>query len=281
MVFRIESPNSINTFKQCPRKYFYSYKAQLPRKDSIHTIAGKAVHETLEYLFQIKGVDETNFELDIQHKLIEFFNKNWVNYIPKLIQLDTDKETIRNFYDGCLIMINNFLVSFIEKLNQEINNNSFKEAFEKLKPKTEVYLKSEALNVHGFVDAIHEDNNEITIIDYKTGSKDEITEEYRLQLAIYSLVYKENFNKTPKKVGISFLKHCSEKFIEVDEDFLNLAKKECKEIQTKNISNDIKDYPKNPGPLCKWRTGQCDFYNLCFGQQKLDNFIQIEEKKGL
>ena len=52
MVFRIESPNSINTFKQCPRKYFYSYKAQLPRKDSIHTIAGKAVHETLEYLFQ-------------------------------------------------------------------------------------------------------------------------------------------------------------------------------------------------------------------------------------
>ena len=75
----------------------------------------------------------------------------------------------------------------------------------------------------------------------------------------------------------------SENFIEVNEELLKLAKDQCTNIHSKVSSNDLKDYPKNPGPLCKWRNGQCDFYDICFGQKKLDEFVDIKtlEEKGL
>ena len=50
---RLESPNSINTYNQCKRKYYYSYKLKLPRTDTIATIRGKAVHDALENFFKI------------------------------------------------------------------------------------------------------------------------------------------------------------------------------------------------------------------------------------
>ena len=29
------------------------------------------------------------------------------------------------------------------------------------------------------------------------------------------------------------------------------------------MTEDIIDYERNVTPLCKWRTGQCDFYEVC------------------
>ena len=56
-VARIQSPSSINTHKQCPRKYWYSYVARLPSKPSIHLVRGTIVHAVLEKFFD---TDVTN-----------------------------------------------------------------------------------------------------------------------------------------------------------------------------------------------------------------------------
>jgi len=63
-----------------------------------------------------------------------------------------------------------------------------------------------------------------------------------------------------------------EKTIKADEKLLKLAEKECLEIHRRTLSDDIEDYPLNPGPLCKWSTGQCDFYNICFKNKKINEF---------
>ena len=34
-------------------------------------------------------------------------------------------------------------------------------------------------------------------------------------------------------------------------------------------SGDLGDYPKSEGPLCKYNSGQCNFYDFCFGKRKL------------
>lgn len=280
---RTESPNSINTYNQCKRKYYYSYKLNLPRKDSIATITGKAVHDSLENFFKIDAskIDKSNYSIILKQNLFNLFNVNWSNGIKELLALQIDKEIIRDYYQDSMSMLQNFINDFLCSLSAHINGKSFEETFNKLKPKTEIYLYSEKHGVQGYLDAILEIDGEIYILDYKTSSRDEVTDDYRLQLAIYTLMFEERFNKLPSKVGLHFLRHGTKKFLEVNNELLELAKKECELIKINTISNDIKDYDKNPGPLCKWKNGQCSFYDQCFGVKKLNDFdddlIQINK----
>jgi len=43
------------------------------------------------------------------------------------------------------------------------------------------------------------------------------------------------------------------------EKLLGIVSKE----QEKTISEDKGEYPKQESPLCKWSTGQCDFFEHC------------------
>ncbi len=276
---RIESPSSINTYRLCKRKYYYSYKLSLPKKENISAITGKIVHETLENFFKINAADlnDSNYGDFLKHELLALFNVIWVKSMPSLSKLENSKETIREHYEESMFMLHNFIDDFLSALSAEINGSTVSEAFGKLKPKTEVYLRSDKYNVQGFVDAVLEIGSDIYIVDYKTGSRDDITEEYKLQLAIYALLYREKYEKLPKKVGLHFLRHGTKKFIEVSEELLQKAKKECELIHINTESNSIEDYDKSPGPYCRWKTGQCSFYDICYGVRKLEDFGREEK----
>ena len=70
---RLESPSSINTYKHCKRKYFYSYKLNLPRKDNIAAITGKVVHEALENFFKIntENITKSDYEFILKQHLMK------------------------------------------------------------------------------------------------------------------------------------------------------------------------------------------------------------------
>ena len=276
---RMESPSSINTYKLCKRKYYYSYKLNLPRKENISAVTGKIVHETLENFFSINTADLKNVDYGdfLKHKLLALFNQSWTKAMPNLSNLENSKETIREHYEASLFMLKNFIDDFLSALSAEINGSTVQEAFSNLRPKTEIYLRSDKYGVQGFVDAVLEIGNDIYIIDYKTSSRDDITEEYKLQLAIYALLYNEKYEQIPKKVGLHFLRHGTKKFIEVSEELLEKAKKECELIHINTESNTIENYDKNPGPYCRWKTGQCSFYDICYGIKKLEDFYEKQK----
>ena len=125
--------------------------------------------------------------------------------------------------------------------------------------------------VRGFIDAIHELDGNVLLMDYKTSKNGHISDEYRLQLAIYALLYEENHGRKPDYVGIDFLKSM-EQLLKVDEDLVKHAKFEVEQIHASTTSDDVVEYPQRPSPLCKWRTGQCDFYDVCFGGVASDEF---------
>ncbi|HLC86234.1 MAG TPA: PD-(D/E)XK nuclease family protein [Candidatus Nanoarchaeia archaeon] len=279
---RIESASSITTYNTCPRKYYYSYKLELPKKDSISTLTGKAVHEALEKFFQIdvNSITKENYKRELKQRLLVLFNESWINFLDDLNKLEVEKEVIRDYYQESMSMLNNFVEDFINSISNELSASSFLDAFNKLKPMTEVYLFSEKHNVRGYLDAVMNVNDDIFIIDYKTSSRDKITDDYRLQLTIYALMYNEKFNKLPKKVGLHFLRHGTKKFIDISKELLKEAVRQCELIQVKTASENINDYPKNPGYYCKWKDGECSFYNVCFGAKKLDNFIEIKGVKS-
>lgn len=272
---RIESPSSINTFNTCKRKYYYSYKLNLPRTESISTITGKAVHSALENFFKIdlKTINALDYENELKFNLINLFNSSWQVFLPELLKLNSNKEKIIDYYRDSLSMLNNFIVDFISGIKKEKLN--FEEAFNKLKPKTEVYISSEKYNVHGYIDCILEIGDELYVIDYKTGNRDVVSDDYVLQLAIYGLLVNEKYGRLPSKLALHFLRQGTKKFVDVNDGLIENAKKECELIRVNTESDDIKDYEKNPGYYCKWRDGQCSFYDLCFGVKKLNDYSDL------
>ncbi len=163
-------------------------------------------------------------------------------------------------------MVLNWSDSFAQKMIS--HPGDFTEAFKEHTPLREQLLHSQELSVRGFADAIETIKGKIRIMDYKTSKKDDISEEYRLQLGIYALLYKEKHGTPPDVVGIYFLKDTShvEKSVTVDQDIMDLARLEIELIHMHTQSDAIQDYPKKITPLCKWATGKCDYYEKCFGK---------------
>jgi CRISPR/Cas system-associated exonuclease Cas4 (RecB family) len=274
MAQRVQSPSSINTYRQCPRKYFYNYIQKLPTIKSIHLIRGKMVHSVLENFFKlnISSFNEEHIEFELNVLLQSMFKDEWQKSRGDLIDINLGQQKLEFYYNESQEMLNTWFESLLNRIRLKQNNHmSFVDAFNLLKPETEIYFKSEKHQVQGFIDAVHNINGEVSLIDYKTSKKNNISDDYKLQLAIYALLYFERYGKHPNLVGIDFLKH-GLKYMKVDEGLLELARQECSLIQENTKSENIQDYPMKTSPLCKWSTGQCDFYDICFGQKKLEDF---------
>lgn len=264
---RVESPSSINTFKQCPRKYFYQYIAKLPTFPNIHQVRGSIAHSTLEDFYEtdVTPFTEENYGRKFKQEIQNLFFRSWGKYKKALESLELNPDQEKFYFGETMLMLLNWANHFIEDFERVIskNNISFPEAFMQLTPIREQHFKSDHYSVRGFIDAIHHLEDEVHIIDYKTNASFELKDEIKLQLAIYSLLYFEKYGKMPSKVGIFFLRH-KLKMIDVDEELIELAKREIELVHAHTSATEhVKDYPKCPGPLCKWGSGQCDFYETC------------------
>lgn len=264
---KIHSPTSIQVYKQCPRKYYYQYILGLEVLPNIHQIRGKIAHAVLEKFFDLDPslLNEKNFEEKLKKRIQDLFFLFWKLSNKELKELKLSLDQEKFYFEETLLMLMNWVNHFIERIKE--TNLPVGEAFQKLIPIREEEIFSERYAVHGFIDVIHQLENEIHLIDYKTSSSLEIKDDYRLQLAIYSLLYYEKYGRKPDKAGIFFLRH-KLKLIKVDEELMELAKREIELIHQKTESDLVDDYPKKIGPLCKWASGQCDFYPLCYNNQK-------------
>lgn len=277
---RIESPSSINTYKQCPRKYYYRYIRRLPTSSSIHLIRGSVVHQVLEDFYDVELDEERTQNFRFLHlRVLSLFTKHWKKEKKQLDTLQLSEEELRHYFDESIMMLQNWFNRFKTKMRRRMENGEdFKTAFNNLTPQREEEYASEAFMIKGYIDLIHEVDGQIMVLDYKTSKKDTITAEYRLQLAIYAMLYEEKHGKKPHYVGIDFLKSM-EKILPVDDELVQHAKFEIEQIHASTSSDDEIDYPQRPSPLCKWRTGKCDYYDVCFGGVDENTFKERHKKK--
>ena len=261
---RVQSPSSINTFLSCPRQYFYRYIKKRPSRPSIHLIRGKLVHSVLEDFYDLDPEKLTaSFDMEIKMILLENLKKRWKDRGKQLIRLGLSKEKLEMYLNESGVMLANFVDLFSIEVHKLLKNMALPDAFIALSPKREVYFKSPNMRVQGFVDALFE-GERIKIIDYKTSKSDTMRIEYKRQLAIYALMFKEKFGKDAHEVGIHFLKH-GIKMLPVTPELKDWAFKDVELVHSKTKTGHIKDYPKGEHPLCKWSTGQCDHYDICGG----------------
>lgn len=263
---RLQSPSSILTYKQCPRKYFYRYIAKLPVSKSIHLIRGSVAHKVLEdvYDIDITNIAEDSFLITMKYILQEMFRKEWEKASEELVTLGMNDQELQVYFDETRVMINNFFHYLVDRM-QQLQNMTIKEAFKQVKPMREVELHSKYHHVRGYADAIQREGDKLVIIDYKTSKKMEMSDDYRLQLGIYCLIYEE-IERAPDEIGIFFLKHGRELRVPVTRDMIENARTEVQAIHVNTKSKNIRDYPKKTSALCKWSTGQCEFYDTCFAK---------------
>jgi len=269
---RLQSPSSINTYKQCPRKYYYNYILKLPTKLTIHLVRGKITHSVLENFFDIDITNITlnNYKEGLPKRIQQLFLKEWTMNQAEIRKFTITIDQERFYFSETLLMLMNWVNNFIKKI-ESFQNLSFPDIFKKLTPLREKQYISYDLYVHGFIDAIEHHENEVHIIDYKTNTYLEISDEQRLQLAIYALLYRETHGRIPDKVGIFFLRS-KLKHIAVSQELLNEAEREIKLIHEKTQTINIDDYPLKPGPLCKF----CDFYSICFEQKTIKDYGSVQ-----
>jgi CRISPR/Cas system-associated exonuclease Cas4 (RecB family) len=213
------------------------------------------------FSFDAKKFDEFGYGQEIKSLLFNLLDHYWQNSKKELDLLGLEGSQLNHYYEESKTMLSLWAERFIKKLELESIGLGVVTAFERLRPRTEVEYNSENYGVKGYVDAVHE-HDEIILMDYKTSNKDYVQDEYRLQLGIYALLYQQEHGIAPDKVGIDFLRF-GEIVINVDENLLNLAKKEIEAIHGHSKSDRIEDYPKTPSKLCNW----CDFYSVCFSNE--------------
>ncbi len=259
---RVQSPSSIKTYKQCPRKYYYSYILELEALPNIHSIRGNIAHSALEHFFDTdtNALTMDNYETGLKAAMQKQLLNEWQNYKQELEKLQLTQGEKIHYFEETLMMLFNWLEAFLQKIKTK--QGSFNERFAQLTPIRELMFTSEKYGARGIIDAIEKNGDgTVRLMDYKT-SNNENLKEHLLQLSIYSLLYYEKHGTMPKQAGVYFLKG-KEQLVDVDDELLETAKKAIAHIHSATESREEKDYPRKTGALCKWSTGQCPYYETC------------------
>ncbi len=263
---RLESASSLLTHRQCPRKYYYRYVRGLEQAPSAHLVVGNVVHSVISFFhgIDLSVIPVETFFGSLRSRAMERFEQRWAASEEELEKLHLTEGEVRSFYLDARSMVGNFLDHHISRVVacQYRHGISAPDAFRRLRPWSEVKIRSDRLGVTGVLDAVHDFDGETVIIDYKTSKKDVIDGDYMLQLAVYAVLYREYFGRPPDMVGIHFLRY-GERLIPVTPALLALAEQNRDEIRGLVSGVDEADYPRRPSGLCKYSTGQCDYYEIC------------------
>ena len=266
----MQSPSSINTYFKCPRKYFYIYKLRIPGSPSIHLVRGSVAHLVLEKMYTLlPEVISDNYKANLSVIISEMLKKYWAESKEDFDKLDMSAQEIGMYFDETKKMLLKYLDSVTKKIDAEMEKGlTFPDAFRKLTPEVEKEYMSWDYYVKGFIDVIENVDEKIRLMDYKTSKRAKMTDQYKLQLAIYALLYKLKHGRLPDEVGIYFLKH-GEMCLPVNDELIKHAEFKIEQIHASTDSDELVDYKKNQTPLCKWSSGQCDYYDYCFNGKKI------------
>ena len=177
------SKSSVNSFLQCRRAFKYRYIDKLPDKANDYMKLGIDVHSVAEHFVKDGGISSNNYRKKLQE-------------IAEKIDSDYDLD----------IHLDNLAVFFEEVFHDP---NMKYEVF-----CAEEYLYDEKHNLSGLCDlVVRDENNDLVIIDYKTGKPGSI-KKYRLELVYYKMLLESKYpNVDVISAGIFFTKNGKARFL--------------------------------------------------------------------
>lgn len=241
------SVSKCKTYKDCKKKYNYSYNIKLPKKEQIYHTFGKFAHKILED-FHNAYINGSTEKQSVE------MNKAWKSAVTEY----SDKLT-PELKKECWDIFN----AYLKKSSKE-NMKSFL-ACEK---SFNVNITDELI-LNGFIDMLKIDDDGVYhVIDYKTSKSKSFLKKDFFQLITYAFVLlEENPNIEKVRGSYMMLRH---KFELISFEFTKKEILEVKQMYIDYYENIIqeKEYPATITKLCDY----CDFNEVCddFLSQKDD-----------
>lgn len=235
-------------FLECPRRYKFQYIDGLAEQFKVakpHFTMGENVHITLREFFEKLKPEERTSE-KLESILRKVWKKNRLGF--------KDKEEERKYGLAAVEMLKNFYQrEDIKKKPIEL------EKMQKLSIDKKIVLQ-------GKIDRIDKEDDELQIIDYKTGNERE--DEDTLQLIIYSIIASKKLGKKVGQASYIYLKSGNKKTIEPSEKDLENGILEIKGIV--DMINKEEEFEPNINKFCSW----CEYLSICPCKE------EIEANKG-
>ncbi len=288
------SPSSINTFSQCPRKWFFDYIKARTSKQTIHLIRGNVVHKVLEDIFKTRYFPSGEaFRISMMKKSLSIFEGYWKEDF-KDFEFDDDTQN-KIFYDESKIMVERFITKFCDNIQHGISAKKYSNETQgyyftrplmkelwicdekkiqfdgkwkrKFVKKEDLEDMEDTLHVGGFIDSVQKDfDNNLILVDYKTSTKykNVFTEDYMRQLSIYSYLWYKQTGELPKYVCVNYLKYDESFYLLVTNDLIKYAINEIKNMRNNIIDFGLEKekYFCKESKLCEWCSHQNDCISL-------------------
>ncbi len=258
-------PTQIESYLNCPRKYFYSRDPDLRRqysKASPHLVLGNAVHDALEKFFDLSKVPASDRTLETLNNLLRdawagrgIFKRNgWKQKKVREEAFEGNRENEKAWGQKGLNMLYRFF-----QTQDTTTVPLTTEQFHELRLTDDVTLG-------GKIDRIDRTpEGELIVIDYKTGKppweKDPAkVAEKDLQLTAYALVVSTKFRGTVARCSFLYLNDELEIGFKPDDALIARKKDEILTVCGRMLADwKTEDFDATPNPLCGW----CDFSEIC------------------
>lgn len=237
---------NISIYNVCPLKYFFNVKigfiSDTNKKIELGIISHKFI-EHINKMFKNKEKNEITYDKTVLTKLL------------KRVIYSLNADISKNEFDNIIEITKNYL-------NKEIDTFKYMSYVEATE-----YKIYDNFILYGEIDIVVEKNNEIEIIDLKTGAYNEkLLQKYEEQLAIYRILLENKYNKKIK----TFLIYLEDKKykieIKISDKQLQFYKEKIentiKNILSENYNSIFYDEQK-----CK----NCDFFIYCNSEVEDEN----------
>ena len=218
------SYSRMGLFKQCQRKYFYRYIAQLPEAFSAAREAGKVVHEALELI--ALGQEDHREAARIAYE------KSPLKDVPSIVQGQSAKQMVWSHIVTAIAAEDNVALDGIEMT---------------------LTAEYDGVKMLGMADRVDADG---TIVDYKTGAR---RVEHRDQIAFYGLL--RDGLEEPSRGRLVYTKTGHVKDVRVTIQAKEMIKNRAVEFHSEASAMPQLEsgWATNPTRLCNW----CDFQEVC------------------
>ncbi|MFN8015502.1 MAG: PD-(D/E)XK nuclease family protein [Acidimicrobiia bacterium] len=246
------SPTSLAQFTNCPLAFKYAYIDKLPQKPQLAATRGNIVHRALELLFHHEPNKRS------KNLAFEMLDRSFIEYssMPELCELNLNDVEQKQLKHDCESLIKNYF-----KLENP-------ELIIPIGIEIKLEYKNENTLLRGIIDRLElDDNSNLIVSDYKTGSTPRTSNEDSkfAGVYLYSYLCHQIFGVLPAKVQLIYLKEPT--IITATPTFSKLKGIEIKSTAIhKAVSTacEKNDFRANIGPLCHW----CSYKEICPAQGK-------------
>jgi CRISPR-associated protein Cas4 len=273
----------LSTYLYCSRKLFLQEVLLLeePPKESI--VMGTIRHETYDNINKkeegivtsiTKKESLENIQNLYKNEYLKSLRKVVVNNKKKLENLNINileayKKSSSFILEESSVRANN-IFNFIE-----VNNIYGEELWQKLTPKivSELRVESENLKLKGVIDQVHIYGDSYYVpFELKTGRapQDGVWPSHRIQIAAYSMLLQEKFNKEIKEGFIVYLDSKEKRHIAINPFMKEEVKHIVDEVITLLESKELPDFCTNENKCRK-----CGLRETCYNEEEVNNLLKI------